>query len=123
MSNDHLGLGDNDLDDIDRAKREELRRRNPDNEPEVQIKRWTHALLKTNGKIDREVVFGCVVRCLTDDYQVDEIVCSHSIVYTPDHPGRRIYATQRLRFECLGVGNSITIEESDLEHYLADLTL
>jgi hypothetical protein len=115
MFDDLFNLGDNDIADLDRAKREDLRRRNPNNEPEIQLENWTHARLTRDGKIVREVVFGCVVRCLTDDYQIGEIVCSHAIVYTPDHSSRRIYATQRIRFECLKNGNEITVDESEFE--------
>jgi hypothetical protein len=122
MSDDIFGLGDNDIQDLERAKREDLRRRNPDNVPEIQLENWTHARLLRDEKIVREVVFGCVVSCLTDDYQVGDIVCSHAIVYTPEPLGH-IYATQRLRFECLKYGSEITIDESELESYLLDLNL
>jgi len=118
MSKDLFILGDNDIADIDRRQREELRRRNPKNEPEVVLSMWTLAQLTRDDQIVRTVVYGVVTQCLTDDYQVGDIVCSPSLLSTPPHPGRRIYVTPRLRFECKGAGNEITIREDELSRRL-----
>jgi hypothetical protein len=96
MSDNIFGLGYNDIHDLERAKRGDLRRRNPDNALEIQLENWTHARLLRDEKIVRDFIFGCVVSCLTDNYQAGDIVCSHAIVYTPEPLGH-IYATQRLR--------------------------
>jgi hypothetical protein len=111
MSNDYLGLGDGDIDDIDRAKREELRRRNPNNRPEVRLEMWTLAQLTRNDKIVRTVVYGVVTDCLTDDYLPGEVVCSPALIQVID----RICVSQHLRYELKGPGNEITIDESDLQ--------
>ena len=76
MSDDLFGLGDNDIADVDRRQREELRWRNPNNEPEVLLSMWTLARLTRDDKIVNTVVYGVVTKCLTDDYQVGDIVCS-----------------------------------------------
>lgn len=114
-----LGLGDLDIADIDWQQRESLRARNPHNQPEVTLAKWTHATLTRDGKDVGHVVCGCVTQCLTDDYGVGEFVCSERIVYVPDHPGRCIYVTNRLRYECVGDGNEITVAESDLHRLLS----
>lgn len=66
------------------------------------------------------VVYGVVTGCLTDDYRVGDVVCSPSLMSTPPHPGRRIYVSQNLRFECAGEGNEITIPEDELRRRLPD---
>lgn len=109
-----LGMGDMDVAEIDQEGRDKLRRRNPGNEPEIKLSKWTHAKLKRDGQDVGHVVYGCVVECLTDDYETGDIACSDRIIYVPDHPGRRIYVTKNLRFECLKEGNEIEIEESEL---------
>jgi hypothetical protein len=114
MSEDLTGLGDNDISEINRKRHEELRDRNPDNEPEVTLSKWTLARLTRGGQFARSVVYGVVTNCLTDDYRVGDIACSSSLVSTPPHPGRRIFVSQNLRFECQGAGNEITIPEEEL---------
>ena len=118
MSTNLLGLGDLDVEEIDRQKRERLKLRNPNNEPEVKLSKWTHAVLVRDGKRVGHVVYGCVIECLIDDYEVSEIACSGPIIFVPDHPGRRIYVTKNLRFECVKEGNEIEIEESELPFHL-----
>jgi hypothetical protein len=120
MSDDLFGLGDNDIAEVDRRQREELGRRNPKNEPEVVLSMWTLARLTRDDKIVKTVVYGIVGKCLTDDYQVGDVVCSPPLLVTPRHHGRRIYVTPRLRFECKGAGNKITIREGDLSIGLPD---
>ena len=112
---DFLGLGDNDIADLDRQKRNERRRNNPHNEPEVQLELWTLARVYRDGCEVNRVVYGCVTRCLVQDIVVGEIVCSDPIIPTPEHAGRRIYVTKNLRYECLKEGNEISIDENELK--------
>lgn len=118
MWEDLFGLGDNDIKELDRAKRDELRARNPDNEPEVTLEMWTLAHLTRDNEKIRTVVFGVVSGCLTNDYIVGDIACSTSLLPTPPHPQRRIFVSQRLRFECKGAGNEITVSEDELDSRL-----
>ncbi len=120
MSKDLLGLGDNDIEHMDRQTRGELQKRNPDNQPEVTLLKWTLAQLTCNNQVMRTVVYGVVTECLTDVYRVGDIVCSPSLINTPPHPGRRIFVSQNLRFECKGEGNEITIPEDELRRRLPD---
>ncbi len=120
MSKDLLGFGDNDISELDSKKHQELCLRNPGNDPEVTLEQWTLAHLTRNGLPIGSVVYGVVTECLTDDYSVGDIVCSPGLLDTPEHPGRRIYVTQRLRYECKGAGNEITIPEGELSERLPD---
>jgi hypothetical protein len=117
MSEDLTGLGDNDISDIDRKRRDELRMRNSDNRPEVTLTMWTLAHLTRGNQIVRSVVYGIISECLTDDYMLGDIICSRSLIDTPEHRGRRIFVSQNLRFECVG-GNEITIPEDELSRQL-----
>lgn len=118
--NKDLGLGDLDIEEIDRRKREELRRRNPDNEPEVTLEMWTLARLTRDDQVVRSVVLGVVTKCLTDDYLVGDVVCSPALVSVPMPPGRLIYVTMKLRYECIGPGREVTIAEDELDNLLPD---
>ena len=118
MSDDLLGFGDNDIADLDRRQQEELRRRNPQNEPEVVLSMWTLARLTRDDKIMTTVVYGIVTKCLTDDYQAGDVVCSPPLLRATRQQGRRIYVTSRLRFECKGAGNIIRIHEDELRKKL-----
>lgn len=120
MGKDLFGLGDNDIAELDRKKRDELLARNPDNQPEVTLEMWTLAHLTRDNRRVRTVVFGVVSECLTDDYMVGDIVCSTSLLDTPPHPDRNIYVSQLLRFECKGTGSEITIPEEELDSRLPD---
>lgn len=120
MTDDLFGLGDNDRDALDRKKRDDLRDRNPDNQPEVVLSMWTLANLTEDGQVVRRAVYGLVDECLTDDYLSGDIACNESLIDVPEHLGRRIYVSQRLRFECKGIGNEITIPEEDLWLRLPD---
>jgi hypothetical protein len=120
MSKDGLGLGDNDIEGIDRRQRDKLREHNPGNEPEVVLEMWTLAHLTRDFDVVRAVVYGVVTQCLTDDYVLSEIVCSESLLDTPPHPSRRIYVSNQLRYECKGPGREITIPESELSKRLPD---
>ena len=115
---DFLGLGYNDIADLDRQKRNERRRNNPHNEPEVQLELWTLARVYRDGCEVNRVVYGCVTRSLVQDIVVGEIVCSDPIIPTPEHLGRRIYVAKNLRYECLKDGNEISIDEEDLKLHL-----
>ena len=120
MTKDLKGLGDLDIEEMDRRMRDELRRRNPNNQPEVTIEMWTLARLTRDDRMVRSVVYGVVTKCLTDDYLVGDIVCSPSLSSAPTHPGRCIYVTKDLRYECIGPGRQITIPEDDLATRLPD---
>ena len=120
MSEDLTGLGDIDVEELDRKKLEEMRRRNPNNQPEVVLTKWTLAHLTQASQVVRSVVFGKVAQCLTDHYQVGDIVCSLALKNTPEHPGRLIYVTQRLRYECIGEGSEVTIPEHELNSRIPD---
>jgi hypothetical protein len=120
MSENLTGLGDNDLADIDRERRDELRKRNPGNAPEVTLVMWTLAHLTRDERVVRTVVYGVVTRSLTDDYMLGEIVCSPPLYDMPTEPSRPIYVSQWLRFECKGKGNEITIPEDELQRRLPD---
>lgn len=120
MSKDLFGLGDNDIADLDRRQQGELRRLNPTNEPEVVLSKWTLAHLTHNDQLVKTVVYGVVTKCLTDDYQLGDIVCSPSLLSTSPHPGRRIFVTPRLRFECKGAGKITKIREDELSKRLPD---
>lgn len=115
MTGNLLGLGDNDVADLDRSKREELRKRNPENRPEVTLEMWTLAILMQDDRVVKKVVYGVVTECLTDDYTVGEIACSHALIDVPQHPGCRIFVSQRLRYECKGPGTTVTIPEHELD--------
>ncbi|QSP94008.1 hypothetical protein LPB19_12495 [Marinobacter salinisoli] len=120
MSDDLLGLGDNDIDALDQKKREDLRSRNPNNEPEVVLSMWTLATLTQAGEVVKKVVFGVVEQCLTDDYQTGDIACSESLIDVPQHPETRIYVSQKLRYECKGIGREVTIAEEEFWRCLPD---
>ena len=115
MTKDLTGLGDLDIEEMDRRRRDELRRRNPNNEPEVKLEPWTLAHLTRDNRPVRSVVYGVVTQCLTDDYLIGDIVCSPSLLSTPPHFGRRIYVTKHLRYECIGPGREVTIPEDELD--------
>lgn len=112
---DFTGLGDNDIADFDLQKRKKRRLNNPHNEPEVQLEQWTLAHLYRDGCEVSSVVYGRVTLSLVDEIFVGEIVCSGPIIPTPEHPGRRIYVTKNLRYECLNEGNEISIDEDELK--------
>jgi hypothetical protein len=120
MSKNLLGLGDNDIDEMNHKRRAELRQRNPDNDPEVTLEMWTLAHLTRDDRVVKSLVYGVVTQCLTDDYMIGDIACSPSLLGTPDHPGRRIYVTQKLRYECKGAGNEVTISEAEFDERLLD---
>ena len=121
MNKDLTGLGDLDIEEIDRKQREELRARDPNNDAEVLLEMWTLAHLTRNGKTVRRVVYGVVTRCLTEDYMDGEIVCSPDLYGIPSSPnGARVYCSQWLRFECKGPGKEITIPEEELSSRLPD---
>lgn len=115
MTENLLGLGDNDIADLNRSKLEELRKRNPENRPEVTLEMWTLAILMQDDQVVKKVVYGVVTECLTDDYTVGEIACSQSLIDVPQHPGRRIFVSQKLRYEGKGPGTTITIPEHELD--------
>lgn len=121
MSDSLLGLGDNDIEAINRQQREELVRRNPENRPEVVLSKWTLADLTVDGKVVRAVVYGVVTESLTDKFGIGEIICSPSLIRAAMDSERRIYASKHLRFECRGRGNEITIPESDLRTRLPNV--
>lgn len=118
MTRDTTGLGDLDIEELDRSRREKLRARNPKNDPEVTLQMWTFAHLTRNGQVVRRVVYGVVTQCMTDDYTTGEIACSPDLYDTPLDPSRPIFVSQWLRFECQGKGNEITIPEDELQHRL-----
>lgn len=115
MAKDLTGLGDLDVEDMDRRTRDEFRMRNPDNQSEVTLEMWTLARLTRDDQRLRSVVYGIVVGCLTDDYSIGDIACSGSLFDVPQHPDRRIFVSKRLRYECKGPGSEITIREDELE--------
>lgn len=119
MSDSLLGLGDNDIEMINRQRREELIRRNPENRPEVVLSKWTLANLTVDGEVVRTVVYGLVTESLTDQYGLGDIICSPSLIRAAMDIERRIFASKHLRFECHGRGNEITIPESDLRTRLS----
>ena len=90
MRKDLTGLGDLDIEEIDRRRREELHHRNPNNLPEVTLTNWTFAQLICDDGVARSLVCGVVTECLTEDYQIGDFACSLQLLETPPHPGRRI---------------------------------
>ncbi|WP_288944985.1 hypothetical protein [uncultured Marinobacter sp.] len=118
MTKDLTGQGDLDIKELDRKRREDLHKRNPNNVPEVTLQMWTLAHLTRDGQVVRKVVYGVVTQCLTDDYRVGEIVCSPDLYDTPHDPSRPICVSQWLRFECVGKGHEITISEDELQSRL-----
>jgi hypothetical protein len=66
------------------------------------------------------LVSGIIEPLHTDDHLVGDIACSLSLLDTPEHPGRRIFVTQKLRYECKGTGNEVTIPEEELNSRLPD---
>ncbi|MDO6442060.1 hypothetical protein [Marinobacter sp. 2_MG-2023] len=118
MTENLLGLGDNDIADYDRRKREELRQRNPENRAEVTLEMWTLAILLRDDQVVKKVVYGVVTDCLTGDYTIGEVACSQSLINVPQHPGRRIFVSQKLRYECKGPGTTVTIPEHELNTHL-----
>jgi hypothetical protein len=120
MSKDLTGLGDNDIEDLDRRRRNELRAQNPMNEAEVTLEMWTVATLTRDAQVVGRVVFGVVTRCLTDDYMLGAIACSPPLYDIEPVPEKRIYVSQWLRFECRGLGREVTIPENELQSRLPD---
>lgn len=117
---DMIGLGDNDIADFDRKKREEIRRRNPNNEAEVALEMWTLANLTRGQRVVKKVVYGVVSRTFVDNYLPGEIVCSAALFDIHYNEENLVCVTQRFRYECTGPGREITIPEHALDSYLPD---
>lgn len=118
---DLTGLGDLDIEDLDRRRREQLRALNPHNRSEVVLEMWTLAHLRRGDKIVRRVVYGVCTESLADDYVQGEIICSpdlYNIMPPDDEP--QVYCSKRLRYECRGPGREITIQEEELKDCLSD---
>jgi len=117
VSKDLTGLGDLDIEELDRKRREKLREQNPNNEPAIFLERWTLAHLTRDDRVVSRVVFGVVIKTLTDDYIIGEIVCSQQLLDVPQHQGRKIFVSRQLRYECTGPGREVTIDENELKNY------
>ena len=120
MRKDLAGLGDLDIEEINRKQREEFRHRNPHNSPEVTLSDWLLVRVTRNDQLVRTFVYGVVTECLTDDYQIGDTACSTPLLDTPPHPGRSVYVSQKLRYDCKGPGTAVSISEDEFKNRLAN---
>lgn len=119
MTKDLTGLGDLDIKELDRKRREDLHKRNPNNVPEVTLQMWTLAHLTRDGEVVKGRLWSC--HAVPDRrLQYREIVCSPDLYDAPHDPSRLICVSQWLRFECLGKGHEVTIPEDELQSRLPD---